>query len=329
MVLACAGTTTTALAQTDPAPSGALTVAEAKQVVDQYDLANAHNNDTLDVEGQGAIEADPIRAIDDANFRETSGRGEASLHEDVQVGRIRVYVPQPNGGSEQFLATERVKGADSSFDQVLLFTRPDATAPWKVSLAAQLDGALPKLQTDHNGDAALVDADHAADLQAKPGALAGALANLWARDAGDERPPVKVFAKGALTTDAVDAFVNRLASEGIEADVDFDFHAADDPPVCYRTTDDGAFCFFVMSMQETLHPTGGNDRLVQQGSRSPLGGLVVPGEYGSVTYQRSGIVAATVPPRSAKGRVKVIGLYDGTVDATTEPVGSGTPQPAV
>jgi hypothetical protein len=331
VALACVGSVSPASAQTDPAAGDAppITVAEAKQVVDAYNLQNAHNNDSLDIEGQGAIEADPILAIDDANFRETAGRGETTLHEDVTIGRTRVFVPAPSGGPQHFLVSEHVTGPDSSFDQLLLFGRASAAEPWKVSLAAQLDGPVPNVRTDRDGNAALVDADHAAELRAKPDTLAGSLAALWARDAGDERAPVKIFKKGSLTTGAVDEFVNRLASAGVTADVDFDFDAEDTAPVCYRTADDGALCFFVVAMHETLHPTGGDDRLVQQGSRSPLGGLVVPGQYGSVKYDRLGIVAAAVPPRGAKHKVDVLGLYDGTVTATTEPVGSAPPGPAV
>ena len=317
-------------AQTPPLPTVAPTNAEARQVVASYNAANQGNNDTLDTEGQAAIESAPIELIDDATFRDVRGRGDTSLHERFSVDQVRVYVPGQSGYPLQFMATERVSADGGSFRQVFVFVKASESDPWRVSMAAQSSAApgLPKPVRTRDGAATLLDADHAATLLAIPETLPQSLADLWAREAGEERAPARVFAEGPLTTGGVDRLVNELAQLGISALVDFEFDAAPYPVIAYRTAGGGAVCLFTVSVHETIHPSGdgnpgvGDDRLVQPRSRQTFTGLVVPGDYREVRFDRLAIVAVKIPERGPDARVEVVGFYDGAIAATAEAAGT-------
>lgn len=311
-------------AQTPPLPTAAPTNAEARRVVASYNAANQRNNDTLDIEGQAAIESAPIELIDDATFREVRGRGDTSLHERFAVDQVRVYVPAPSSSPLQFMATERVSTDGGSFRQVLVFAKTSESDPWRVSMAAQSNArpGLPKPLRTRDGAATQLDADHAATLLATPETLPQSLADLWAREAGEERAPGKVFAAGPLTTGGVDRLVNELSQRGINALVDFEFDAAPYPVIAYRTADGGALCLFTVSVHETIRPGVDEDRLVQPRSRETFTGLVVPGDYGEVRFDRLAVAAVKIPERGADARVEVVGFYDGAIAATADAAGT-------
>ncbi len=316
--------TSGAAAVSAAAQGSGVTPEAAEQVARDYADANARNNATLDVEGQAAIEDPPIRAIDDATFREYRGRGQTSLGQDIRVEDRRIYVPQQSGYPLRFLSSERVVfGGEPAARQLLLFVKTSESAPWRVSMAAQVvKASLPKLRTDSDGLARLVGADAEPALKVKPDALAPKLAKLW--DSG--RSTSKTFEPGPLTTGAVDSFVQSLSATGIgQARVRFEFGPAEDRPVCFQTTGRGALCFFVVSVSERLRPRSGS-AFVQPDNRQPLTGLVPPGEYRQGSYDRTAILVAKVPKRAdAAARIDVIGIYEGIVKAdavssTTTPV---------
>jgi hypothetical protein len=327
VVVLVGGFATNVAAQTAPATASSPTDVEARRIVREYSAANQRNNDTLGIEGQAAVEAAPLQLIDDATFREVRGRGDTSLHERAETDQIRVYVPDLTTYPLQFLATERVSSGGDAFRQLLVFGKASEADPWRVSMAAQAPASpvLPKPLVDREGDAVVLDADHSSDLVAAPESLASALADRWAREAGEERAPDKVFGDGTFTTGAVDRLVNELAQQGIDALADFGFDAAPYPVVSYRTADGGALCFFVVGVHETVHPNVQGEALVQPRSRERFTGLIVPGQYQEVGYERLALVAAKVPARTngsqAANHVQVVGLYDGVTDATATAVG--------
>jgi len=297
---------------------------DAKRVVTDYNAANTRNNAALDLVGQGAIETGPVRIIDDAAFRESSGRGEHSLGSGFTIDKVRVWVPVQRAYPLQFLAVEQATDKGVKFRQLLTFTKASEGTAWKLSMAAQLvDANAPKLLADRDRRVELLDADHASSLKVQPKALDGALANVWARAAGLERAPQPNFAGGQLTGSITDYFVNELSQTGINAKVDFAFRASGQPVVGYRTTDGGALCLFVVAVSATLKPVG-SDPFTQPTSRAPFGGLVPPGQYIQLGYERLAIVAAVVPQQASKAKVHVIAIYDGPVSATALQEGTST-----
>lgn len=313
--------------QVEPATASSPTDLEARRIVRQYSVANEKNNDTLDIEGQGAVETAPLQLIDDATFREARGRGDSSLHERSTTDQIRVYVPDLTTYPLQFLASERVSSGDGHFRQLLVFVKASESDPWRVSMAAQASGdtSFPKVLRTRDGDAAPLDVDHAAALVAPPESLAPALADRWAREAGEERAPDKVFADGSFTTGTVDRLVSELAQLGINALVDFQFAAGAYPVVAYRTGDGGALVLFAVDVQETITPDVDDESLVQPRSRERFTGLVVPGRYAEVGFDRIAIVAAKVPTQGSDARVEVVGVYDGFTAATATALGATAP----
>jgi hypothetical protein len=318
-VAATVGLVSTPMALSQTAPP--LTPDQAKTVVQAYDAANTNNNAALDIEGQAKVEGAPIQPIDDATYRDFQGRGQSGLDDQFTIGNIKVAVPTESPVT-QFLATTTVRSSDGSNDQYLLFTRGTEADPWKVTMSAQLDkGSAPKLAKDKDGFVSLVDADHAATLLAKPADLAGELANVWAKDAGEERATKHVFANGPLTTGAVDQFVQELSQSNINGKVDFKFEPNEAAPAAFRTANGGALVLFALNVHETVQATG-SDGLVQPDSREVFGGLVPPGQYGAVRYERTSILAAFVPPKGKKARAKIIGIYDGITAASGLPAGA-------
>lgn len=306
-----------ARAQTTPPP---LTREQALRVLRAFEEKNAQNNDALDIEGQATIETAPIQTIDDATFQEFRGRGLASLGDDARIDRRRVYVPEQSGYPLQFLASERnTSGGGAASRQLLLFVRPSEGEPWKVSMAAGLVGSVPKLLADRDGFARLLDADHAGALVLDPDGLARSLAALWDRgeDIGDAKP----FEPGPFTTDAVTGFVSALGAMGIDAVADFTFTPSDVPVVSYRTAKGGALSLFVVAVTEVMRPDGVG-ALVQPESREVFSGLLVPGRYGEVRFERLAILAAHVPAAGRKARIDVVGIYEGLVQATATGAGA-------
>ena len=297
---------------------------DAKRVVTDYNAANTKNNASLDLAGQGAMETGPVRTIDDAAFREARGRGELSLGNGFTIDKVRVWVPVQSSYPLRFLALEQATDNGVKFRQLLTFTKASEGEAWKLSMAAQLVGAnAPKLLADRDQRVQILDADHASSLKVQPKALDGAVANVWARAAGLERAPQPNFAGGQLTTSITDYFVNELSQTGINARVDFGFRASGQPVEGYRTADGGALCLFVVAVSATLKPVA-SDPFTQPPSRVPFGGLVAPGQYAQLGYERLAIVAAVVPKQTSKAKVRVIAIYDGPVSATALQPGTST-----
>ena len=329
-------TSLTVVATSAPAPAGELvlppTTTAAERIVDDYNAKNTLNNATLSIEGQAAIETPPIKTIDDAVFREHMGRGETTLGDPFTVDEVEVFVPDQSSYPLVFLALETLTSPellDESTTQLLVFTQSGADEPWKVTLAASLlpDVETPRVATDEHGLATLVTGKDAASLQVHPRKLATKLARLWQRSAGGAAIS-KPFAPGLLTTQAVALFLGELEQLPVnEASVDFTFEPSESQPLCVAAPGSGALCFFVVSYRAVLDPVSGV--FVQPPTREALTGLVVPGEYGSVTFDRIAIVLAEVPERSGLGRVDVIGVYNGLISAETSPRGVGAPDNAV
>jgi hypothetical protein len=287
------------------------------QVLLRFERANAHNNGSLGVEGQGAIESPPIQLIDDANFREVRNRGGKSLGNQGTVRRRRVFVPFQTQYPLEFLASERVNDGST---QLLVFTRPSEAGTWKVSTAAQLVAdPQPRLVQDRAGYTTRLDTKHAAALKLAPEQLAPALTDLWARTEQSGSQTSELFEPGLLTTDAVNGFVGELAASGIDGEVSFGFEPAPFPVVSYAAAGGRALVLFPVSMHETISPTGGTGALEQPRSRGVFGGLVVPGRYATVRYDRLMLLAAVVPTGGTSARVRIIGQYAGIVGAETTP----------
>jgi len=287
------------------------------RVLRRFERANARNNDSLGIEGQGAIESPPVQLIDDAAFREIRNRGGTSLGDQSAISRRRVYVPRQTQYPLQFLASERVSDGSA---QLLVFTRPTEAEGWKVSTAVSLaTGPVPELVRDHDGYTAPLDADRAAALKVPPDAVAPALADLWTRSEEGGTPSSELFEPGLLTDRAVSSLVGELAASGIGGDVLFRFEPAPFPVVASPMTRGRALVLFALSVHETIRPTGGNGVLVQPRSREVFGGLVIPGRYGTVRFDRLMLLAAVVPPGATKARIRVIGVYSGIVGAETTP----------
>jgi len=306
---------TVGAAQLDPL----LSRDDAMRVLRKFERANARNNESLGIEGQGAIESPPVQLIDDATFREVRNRGGTSLGDQGAISRRRVYVPRQTQYPLQFLASERVSDGST---QLLVFTRPTEAEGWRVSTAVSLvTGPVPELTGDRDGYTALLDADHAAALKVHPDGIASALADLWARSNEGATPSSELFEPGLLTDGAVSAFVGVLAASGIDGDVLFSFEPAPFPVVASPMTRGRALVLFALSVDETIRPTGGDGVLVQPRSRGVFGGLVRPGRYGTVRFDRLMLLAAVVPPGGTTARIRVIGEYSGIVGAETTPEG--------
>ena len=318
-----------------PAPAGELvlppTQAAAERIVDDYNAANDANNASLDIEGQAAIEGVPIKTIDDVAYHEAFGRGETNLGGPADVDNISVFVPDQSSYPLTFLAFERFTSSDSGNvnEQFLMFAKASSDAPWKVTHAASLlpGASVPDVSTDQDGLATLVKGNRASKLQVNPTTLSPKLANLW-QSSADGVPVAKPFEPGLLTTDAASIFLGELEQLPInESRVDFEFRSTETQPLCFASAGQGALCFFVINYRATLDPVSGV--YVQDDSRETLTGLVVPGEYGGVIFDRTAIVLAAVPKRAKLARVDVIGLYNGLVSAEGTPKGIDAPNDAV
>jgi hypothetical protein len=296
------------------AQGGNITPADAETVAKQYADVNAANNATLDIEKQGTIETPPIRTIDDATFRDFKGRAQTTLGEQGRIQDRQVYVPQQSGFPQRFLVAEQVATSQGVGTQLLLFVKESATDQWKVSMAAGITGSFPELRADSDGFVKLIDRKEAKSLSVKPAALARKLAKLWASG----RSTSKDFEPGDLTTGALDTF-NRAQSGLGRARVHFKFSASEHRPVCFGADPGSALCLFAIAAKQTIQPPRNGGALIQPASRDPFTGLVAPGEYKEVSYDRLAILAAQVPKRAGSARVEIIGIYEGFTAASADP----------
>ncbi len=298
---------------------------EALRVLEEHVEKNEQNNATLDIEGQGAIEAPPLRTIDDALFREYQGRGETTLGETTTIDDLDVFIPDQSRYPLMFLASETFTSPDSPdrTQQLLLFVKPTEDDPWRTTMAAQLLGEMPELDIDEFGLARLVGPKAAAKLEVKPSQLSKKLASLWTRTLDEPLPASATFEPSLLTTAITQLLVFSLEKLDLpETNVEFEFKAAENQPVCFGA-EGGAFCFFVMSIRESLEPVTG--RFEQPDSRDVLGGLIPPGDYGGAQLDRLAILAGFVPNRARNELVQVIGLYEGLVRAEGTPGRASAP----
>lgn len=305
-----------------------ITEREARRIVAEHILKNTQNNNTLDIEGQGTIEAPPLRTIDDSSFREHQGRGEKSLgEENVTIGNTDVFIPDQSSYPLMFLASETFTSpnAPDGVQQLLLFEKPGPDDPWRSTLAAQMLDPMPDLSIDNFGLAKLVGPKAAAKLEVRPAALPKKLAKLWTRTIDEPSPASATFEPGTLTTAITQVFIFDLEQMNAnipEANVDFTFAPAENQPVCFGAHG-GAFCFFVMSVREELQPASG--KFQQPPARDVLGGLVAPGTYGGARYDQLAILTAFVPNRSRDELVQVQGFYSGPIHAEGTVGSTNTP----
>ena len=298
---------------------------DARRVLEAHVEKNAQNNETLDIEGQGAIEAPPLRTIDDALFREFKGRGETTLGEDTELDDLDVFIPDQSSYPLMFLASETFSSPNNPepTQQLLVFVKPTEDDPWRTTLAAQMLEPMPELDIDEFGLARLVGPKAAAKLEVKPSQLSKKLAKLWTRSLTEPLPASATFEQGLLSTAITQLLVFSLEQLNLpETDVDFEFKAAENQPVCFGAKG-GAFCFFVMSIRESLEPTTG--RFEQPSSRDVLGGLIPPGDYGGAQRDRLAILAGFVPNRTRNELVRLVGIYEGLVQAEGTPGRASAP----
>jgi hypothetical protein len=273
----------------------------------------------------------PIKTIDDVAYHEAFGRGETSLGGPADVESISVFVPDQSSYPLTFLAFERFTSSTTGNvnEQFLVFAKASSDASWKVTHAASLLPAVsvPSVATDQDGLATLVTGKRASKLQVNPTKLSPKLTKLW-QSSAEGVPIAKPFEPGLLTTEAALVFLNELEQLPInESQVDFEFRSTESQPLCFASADEGVLCFFVINYRTTLDPVSGV--FVQDDTRETLTGLVVPGEYGGVIFDRTAIVLAAVPTRSKLARVEVVGMYNGLVAAEGTPKGVDTPSDAV
>jgi len=284
-----------------PAPQGALTMAQAKQVLAAYttanNTANAQRSDSL----LATIETGSSYAIDAGLYR-LQGAENAATYPAFGPQRAQYYIPRETGYPRWFVVqvanAELAAPAKITGTEYLLFTQAGAGAPWQNAVEPYLlsGAAAPSVALGAGGLATPVTAAMA--LSVPVGQIAQVTAS--SLDGAGQLPN-----PGNLADIMDRAFwQGKLPASSVT-----DAHTPSGPAYGLRTSDGGALLFYTDAAELTLTAPAGEAMH-----------LTIPGFYSpSQSLTRAGVgyleQFATYDPPSGSAGLRVVADYSGITSA--------------
>ncbi len=289
-----------------PAAQGALTMAQASQVLANYTTANNTANAQRSDSVLGMIETGSSYAVDAGLYRLQQAEGVAT-YPAFGPQREQYYIPRETAYPRWFVVqvanAELAAPAKITGTEYLLFTQAAPGAPWKNTVEPYLlaSATAPSVALGDGGLATPVTAGTA--LAVPVGQIAQVTASSLDGTSlgGTAQPPNpgnladlmdRAFWQGKLPTSSVT-----------------DAHAPSGPVYGLRTTDGGALLFYADAAELTLTaPAGESMHLTIPGFYSPGQSLTRAG----IGYQEQ---FATYDPPSGGSGPRVVADYSGITSA--------------
>ena len=289
-----------------PAAQGALTMAQASQVLANYTTANNTANAQRSDSVLGTIETGSSYAVDAGLYRLQQAEGVAT-YPAFGPQREQYYIPRETAYPRWFVVqvanAELSAPAKITGTEYLLFTQTAPGAPWKNTVEPYLlaSATAPSVALGDGGLATPVTATTA--LAVPVGQIAQVTAS--SLDGTSLGGTAQLPNPGNLADLMDRAFwQGKLAASSVT-----DAHAPSGPVYGLRTTDGGALLFYADAAELTLTaPAGESMHLTIPGFYSPSQSLTRAG----IGYQEQ---FATYDPPSGGSGLRVVADYSGITSA--------------
>lgn len=294
---------------------------QAVAAVRSYAAAWARAVSRNDLEGLRRIPTGAALAASTGELQAREGTGEAAPAPPT-ASEIEVLVPPSGSRSspERFLALVTWASPEAYPErEALEFQRTRPGAPWQVETRARLIANTPLPAVVAGGDGRVrTTGDRGLRLSGRQ--VVETLSGYYS-DEGQGGDPLASLADSLV---APGPFTSGLLKRRKEANDSFQIQRQYRyQPGTYRTPayqlrQGGGLMLVSLAGTRRLFPKDPNvvPGFQQDASRQSLGGLVPPGQYTSLTYHTTLMLAVEVPPAKSRGQLRVVGIRE--VDISIE-----------
>lgn len=323
-LLLCALLALGACTARQPQPTYPIGQAQAVAVVRSYARAWAQVMPRNDLEGLRRIQTGAALATSTAEVQARKGTGEAAPAAP-RASQIEVLVPPSGSPSSpaRFLALVTWSSPEAYPQREALEFQRVPDGPWQVETRTRLiaNTPLPAVAADGEGRARTVD-DSKLRLTARQvvETLSGYYSNK--EDGGDPLASLgaTLVAPGPFTSGLVKR--RKQSNDGFQIQRQYRYRPGTYRTPAYRLRQGGGLMLVSLAGTRRMYPKDPNvvTGIQQDVSRRGLGGLVPPGQYASLTFHTTMMLAVEVPPAKSRDQLRVVGIQE--TDVSIE---QGTP----
>jgi hypothetical protein len=262
---------TASAASPGPDPSAAhppISIAEAKQIVNQYDLANNAANARFDLGAVQKAEAPPAQLTSVARLTQAK-----VLHQTVPAVTHppeQIVIPLTTGYPRWFVAVAPVvsAGAATPRPKYVLFAQDAANGPWRVAYYPYPadDSTMIPLATNAEGGSPLVT--NAAGLAADPAALNQAIYDYYQNNGSETVRFASSTALDKQLTSGYKLGQQQMQSRGVTFVRTYETIRY--PSYLLRTLDGGVLAFTANGVRDTLTAKAGRKVTLDPGTHEAV-----------------------------------------------------------
>jgi hypothetical protein len=294
---------------------------QAAAVVRSYAAAWAQVVSRHDLQALARIQTGAALAASTGELKAREGTGEAAPAAPT-ASEIKVLVP-PSGSRRspaRFLALVTWSSPEAYPDrEALEFQRAGPDSPWQIETRAKLTANTPPpaVAADRDGRAGTVEASK---LRFSGRQVVETLSGYYS-DEGQGDDPVAsladtLVAPGPFTSGLVKR--RKQSNDSFQFQRQYKYRPGTYRTPAYRLRQGGGLMLVSLSGTRRMFPKDPNvvTGVQQDASRRGLGGLVPPGQYTSLTFHTTMMLAVEVPPAKSRGQLHVVGIRE--VDVSIE-----------
>jgi hypothetical protein len=294
---------------------------QAVAVVRSYAAAWAQVVARHDLEGLRRIQTGAALAATTGELQAREGTGEAAPAAPT-ASEIKVLVP-PSGSRRtpaRFLALVTWASPEAYPDrEALEFQRAGPDGPWLVETRARLiaNTPLPAVAADGDGRARTIDDSK---LRFSGRQVVETLSGYYSNEEDRDNPVAALsdtlVAPGPFTSGLVKR--RRQSNDGFQIQRQYRYGPGTYRTPAYRLRQGGGLMLVSLAGTRRMFPKDPTlvTAMQQDASRRGLGGLVPPGQYSSLTFHTTVMLAVEVPPAKSRGQLRVVGIQE--VDISIE-----------
>jgi hypothetical protein len=294
---------------------------QATAVVRSYVAAWDQVVSRHDLEALRRIQTGAALAASTGELQAREGTGEAAPAAPT-ASEIEVLVPPSGsrGSPARFLALITWSSPEAYPDrEALEFQRTRPDAPWQVETRARLiaNTPLPAVTADGDGRARTVD-DRRLRLSGRQ--VVETLSGYYSNEEDGDDPLASLadtlVAPGPFTSGLVKR--RKQSNDGFQIQRQYRYRPQTYRTPAYRLRQGVGLMLVSLAGTRRMFPKDPNvvTGMQQDASRRSLGGLVPPGQYTSLTFHTTVMLAVEVPPAKSRGQLRVVGIRE--VDVSIE-----------
>lgn len=299
----------------------ALSRADAARVLDDYVKRANATKKARDEAALNRFESGPQFPVETGKYKIADYHRKKNKLQLKTVGyeRPTYYIPRFTSYPKWFAVIATASSGDAQ--HALVFARPRASQPWRISYAVVLSGngeggnqgqfgPLPRIETDREGFATAVQPDGSANSPVRPVQLPDAHASL--NQFGVSGLGNNVVSAGPWTTGVADT-VSRDIGEAKRKGFTYarNYHASGFPVYALETREGGAVVWYSVTDELSVARTRVRPRTTLRMATDMAGIIRRPSIFDAFQVSSLNQYIAVVPPQGSKARV--IGNYGGPV----------------